>query len=87
MLRLVSSSDDPAGVDYRNVAESLRLYAAEIEAGRYGEVICALLVIETPDEIKTLGCGEDPTPYEVMGIFEAAKLQAFADQANGLFDD
>jgi hypothetical protein len=46
-----------------------------------------LLVIETPDEIKTLGCGEDPTPYEVMGIFEAAKLQAFADQANGLFDD
>jgi hypothetical protein len=78
-LRLVADNPEPGLPDYRNIAEMLRQYANEIEAGQYGDIVSALLVLETPTKPITLGCGEEPTPYEVMGIFEAAKLHAFAD--------
>ena len=78
-LRLVTNNDEPGIPDYANIAEMLRQYAGEIEAGQYGDVICALLVLETPAKPLVLGCGENPTPYEVMGIFEAAKLHTLAD--------
>ena len=80
-LRLVTENDHPGRPDYANIAEMLRQYAAEIEAGQYGEdVICGLLILETPERPIVLGCGEEPSPYEMMGLFEAAKLNVFADQ-------
>lgn len=79
MLRLVSDNHDPEGPDYANIAEMLRQYAGELEKGVYGEVFSVVVVLECAARPIILGCGEEPTPYELMGIFEAAKLQAFAD--------
>jgi hypothetical protein len=80
-LRLVSDNPEPGRPDYADIAAMLRQYAGEIEAGQYGDdVICALLVLETPAKPLVLGCGEEPSPYEMMGLFEAAKLNVFADQ-------
>jgi hypothetical protein len=78
-LRLVSDNAEPRSPDYANIPEMLRQYAAEIEAGAYGDPICAVLIIERADQLAILGCGEEPTAYEMMGLFEAAKLKAFAD--------
>ncbi len=80
-LRLVSDNETPGTPDYANIAQMLRQYANEIEAGQYGELDCAILVMQGED-IMVLGCGEDPTAFELMGLFEAAKLQAFADHYN-----
>jgi hypothetical protein len=80
-LRLVSDNPDPSGPDYGNIPEMLRQYAAEIEAGQYGEPLSVVMVVERDEDLLILGCGEDPSPYELMGLFEAAKLQAFADHA------
>lgn len=78
-LRLVVENDEPGTADYGDIPAMLRQYAAEIETGQYGEVFRAVMVMELTDGIATLGCGEDPTPYELMGLFEAAKLRVFAD--------
>jgi hypothetical protein len=82
-LRLVSDNANPTGPDYGDIPAMLRQYANEIEAGQYGEVISAVIVLELEEDISILGCGEDPTPYELMGVFEAAKLKIFADSYNG----
>ena len=79
MLKLVSNNPEPGTPDYSNIAEMLRQYAGEIEKGQYGELLSVILVVEGESDIFTLGCGEEPTPYELMGIFEAAKLKAFAE--------
>ena len=81
-LRLVSDNADPTGPDYANIVAMLRQYANEIEAGQYGEPIRAIMVMQLEDELLTLGCGEEPTAYELMGMFEAAKLRVFADDLN-----
>lgn len=78
-LRVVSDNEEITGPDYANIPEMLRQYANEIDAGQYGEVFRGIVVLELDDSLVTLGCGEDSTPYELMGIFEAAKLRVFAD--------
>jgi hypothetical protein len=80
-LRLVSDNANPTGPDYGDIPAMLRQYAAEIEAGQYGDLLSVILLAESEGSIMVLGCGEDPTPYELMGICEAAKLQVFADTA------
>lgn len=83
-LKLVADNAEPGTPDYGNIPAMLRQYANEIEAGRYGEVLSTLLVVERTDGLAILGCGSEPTPYEMMGLFEAAKLRVFADD---LVDD
>lgn len=82
-LRLVSDNPEPTAPDYSNIPEMLRQYAAEIEAGQYGDTNLAVLVmLDVDDALTIVGCGEDPTPIELMGLFEAAKLQSFADHVS-----
>jgi hypothetical protein len=78
-LRLVSDNPDPTGPDYSDIPAMLRQYAAEIETGQYGELISVVLLLERDKDLLTIGCGEDRSPYELMGLFEAAKLRVFAD--------
>jgi hypothetical protein len=72
-LRLVSDIESP---DNTNVPAMLRQYAKEIEAGEFGDVTMGVLLLESGD---VLHLGEEFSAYEVMGLFEAAKLQTFAD--------
>ena len=79
-LRLVTDNEDPTGPDYGNIPEMLRQYAAEIEAGQYGEPISVTLVVERKeDDLMLLGCGEEPSHYELIGLMEVAKLTAIAE--------
>lgn len=77
-LRLVSDNAEPGLPDYGNIPEMLRQYANELEAGQYGDVASVILLLDGPN-LNWLGCGEEPTPYELMGLFESAKLRVFAD--------
>lgn len=72
-LRLVSDNEKP---EHSNLPAMLRQYAKEIEAGEFGDITMAVLLLETGD---VLHLGEEISAYETMGLFEAAKLQAFAD--------
>jgi hypothetical protein len=74
-LRLVSDNEEP---DNTNLPAMLRQYAKDIESGEFGDVTMGVLLLETGD---ILHLGEEISAYELMGLFEAAKLQAFADFA------
>jgi hypothetical protein len=78
-LRLVSDNAEPGQPDYGNIPDMLRQYANELEAGQYGEVLTVALALAKPGRVFTLGCGDEVTPLEFMGLFEAAKLCVFAD--------
>ena len=75
-LRLVSDNEEP---DNTNLPAMLRQYAKDIEAGEFGEVRMGVLLLESGD---ILDLGEEVSAYELMGLFEAAKLQAFADHVS-----
>lgn len=63
-----------------DVSGMARGFADEVDDGQHGQVNRVILIVEHEDGIKLLGWGErDCTPYELMGLFEAAKLRVFAD--------
>lgn len=63
-----------------DIAGMARRFADHLDAGEYGEVTRAVVIVETSDALTLLGWGENTTAYELMGMFEAAKLRAFSDQ-------
>lgn len=75
-LRLVSDNEEP---DNANVPAMLRQYAKEIEAGEFGDIGMAVLLLESGD---VLHLGDELTSYEIIGLFEAAKFNALADLAS-----
>jgi hypothetical protein len=84
-LRVVSDNTLPLPIgNLMDIAGMARRFADQIDAGEYGDVIRAVVVLETPEALTTIGWGENTTAYELMGIFEAAKLRVFADD---LIDD
>jgi hypothetical protein len=50
----------------------------------FGNVSSVVTLIVTDEGLRIKCSGENPSGYQLMGIFEAAKLQIFADNA---FDD
>ena len=62
-----------------NIAAMARQFADDIEAGDFSVVHNALVVIMRDDGLTILTWGEGASPYEMMGAFEAAKLNVFAD--------
>jgi hypothetical protein len=75
-LRLVTDNDGPLD-DLSAVPAHLRQIATAIERGEYGDVQMAVVLLETGD---VLSVGDDEaTHIEMMGLFEAAKLQTFAN--------
>ena len=64
-----------------NLADMARRFADGIEAGEFGHTTRAIVVVETETGLAMMTWGEGATPYEMMGLFEAAKLNVFADHA------
>ena len=63
-----------------DIADMSRRFADEVNDGEYGEVRRAIVVVQGEDGALTIiGWGDSSSPFELMGICEAAKLQAFAD--------
>lgn len=62
-----------------DIAGMARRFADDIDADTYGEPNRAIVIVETEEGLRILSWGENTTPYEMMGLLEAAKLTAFAD--------
>jgi hypothetical protein len=81
-LRLVSDSAKgdadiiPIGLSNpRLIPDMAREFAVRADAGDFGDLISATLVIETADGLATVFWGEVPTRIEIIGLLEAAKAQ------------
>lgn len=86
MLKLVHDADTADTITLRslsNIPSMARGFADDLEAGEWGDVTRAIVLVENEDGIVILGWGDGCTAYELMGLFEAAKLKAFADDFCG----
>lgn len=81
MLKVVG--DNVEKLEVRNLMDipaMARGFADDLEAGDYGEVERVIVVIDTPDGLRTLGWGESVSNYEAIGILEAGKIVTFNSQ-------
>lgn len=80
-MKLVYDADrieNPPDTIEASISDELRQLAAAIDRGEWGIPVSAVLLIENASGIHTVGIGEQATAYEMMGMFEAAKLKVFA---------
>jgi hypothetical protein len=69
----------PVG-NLQDIGGMARRFADDLEAGEYGETYRVVVVLQRSDSsLAIMGWGENGSPYEFMGLFEAAKLRVFAD--------
>lgn len=80
-LNLVSDNPEPKPERFplTEYADSLRALADKIEAGDCGDVTHLATVIEYDGGLEIFEAGERSSVHLLMGMFEAAKLMAFAD--------
>jgi hypothetical protein len=84
-MKLVVDNDSnveplPVG-NLMDIAGMARIFAEDIDTGKWGDATRALVIIQNDTGLTVLGWGENTSAYEMMGIFEAAKLRVFADDA------
>lgn len=80
-LRLVSDSNVeelPVG-NLQDIAGMARRFAGYVDDGQWGQISRAIVLVEHEGGMTILPWGEATSPYELMGLFEAAKLRVFAD--------
>ena len=65
-------------------ADMARRFADNIDAGKWGQIGRVIVIVEHENSMVIMPWGENTGPYELMGMFEAAKLRVFADD---LIDD
>ena len=81
-LRLVDDNVTPLPVrNLNDIASMARGFADDLDSQAYGEVTRVICIAEHEAGLAILGWGENTSPYELMGLFEAAKLRVFADDA------
>lgn len=69
-------------LNLQDIAACARKFADCLEAGDFGEISMAMLVIETQDTLETLHWGETISIREAIGIFDIAKAH-FVSKALG----
>jgi hypothetical protein len=82
-LKLVSDNtvELPVG-NLMDIGGMARRFAEDMDAGEYGDVFRTVVIVQREDgALHILGWGENTCAYELMGLFEAAKLRVFADDA------
>jgi hypothetical protein len=81
-MKLVIDNENVSHLPIRNLADiagMARGFADDIDQGRWGTVDRVICLVENEDGIRILGWGENTSAYELMGMFEAAKLKVFAE--------
>ena len=87
-MKLVVDNTDTTVTDLqvRNVADIVQMadaFADDVENGEYGLVRRVLVVVDGDQGLCMLGWGESLSPFEAMGLYDAAKMTTFADYING----
>lgn len=72
------------GTNWRDIAGCARDFADRADAGEFGEITRAMLVLDTDTGFHTLSWGEAACPIYVVGMLQCAQFTAFAD---GVSDD
>jgi hypothetical protein len=81
-LKLVSDNVEQLQVyNFQDLAACARRFADQLEAGEQGNPFRIILLSQSDDGLAISGWGESFSAYELMGLFEAAKLRVFADDA------
>lgn len=79
-LRLVPNVTELPVGNLQDIAGMARRFADGVDKGEWADIHRAVVVVQDEDGTLTiLGWGENTSAFELMGICEAAKLQAFAD--------
>lgn len=73
MLKLVAVEGEP--IPDATIADELQEFTDSLEP----EAVGVITVVVTADGLRIAWFGEDYSSYELMGLFEAAKLRVFAD--------
>lgn len=85
-MKLIIDNENVSEFPIRNlndVPQMARGFADDIDAGEWHEIHRAVVIVQHEDgSLSLLGWGENTSPYELMGLFEAAKLQSFADHVS-----
>ena len=82
-LKLVADNtvELPVG-NLMDIGGMARRFADDMDAKQYGDVFRTVVVVQREDgALHILGWGENTSSYELMGLFESAKLRVFADDA------
>jgi hypothetical protein len=66
-----------------DVGGMARELGKRLDDGEFGEVTTVVTLIATDSGLSIHSWGQAPNGYELMGIFECAKLQCFAADADG----
>ena len=85
-MKLVVDNSNVEQLPIRNLADiagMARGFADDIDQGRWGTVDRVIFLVENEDGIRILGWGNNTTAYELMGMFESAKLKVFAEDFCG----
>jgi hypothetical protein len=79
-LKLISDNTVELPVcDVRDIPANLRLLADTVERGDAGSITSCIFLVVRDDGLAIYVKGETCSAYELMGLFEAAKLRVFAD--------
>ena len=82
MIELAVDNTNVVHMPVANVGDlpqMLRLLADDLAASAHGDVISVVSIVVRPDGLSIFGFGDNCSAYEMMGMFEAAKLRVFAD--------
>jgi hypothetical protein len=85
-MKLIVDNTNVEQLPIRNLADiagMARGFGDDMDAGRWGTVDRVICLVENEDGIRILGWGNNTTAYELMGMFEAAKLKVFAEDFCG----
>jgi hypothetical protein len=78
-LRLVENVSELPITNIADIPANLRLLADTIEDGADPDLRSCIFIMVRDNSLTIHVKGEDCSAYELMGLFEAAKLRVFAD--------
>lgn len=81
-MKLVHDADRVAAIPIGNlsdIADMARRFADAVDAGEYGSVLTAFVLIDTPENMFTETWGDELSVYKSIGMLEFAKRAIFDD--------
>ena len=60
-----------------DVASCAREFGDEVEAGKFGHVRCAIVILDTADGMHQVQWGESVSMFEALGMLNAAAITSY----------
>ena len=66
----------------QDIVQMADTFATDVSEGEYGLVRRVLVIVDGDEGLTLLGWGEGLSPFEAMGLYDAAKMTTYADFLN-----